>query len=725
MALSFTVLSGCSTKVKTTEYNVTEGHIDSAVVAENDNLTLSYDSENNTVSLFCKTTGKTWSNNPDMSDERSTFTMRVQDTRTNQEDVYESYDATVISSKKIENGVELTYYYHLDEDNKDNKQKKDVQISVPVSYVLRENSLQASVSGSEIQHGEERFQLIAVSPSPFLCSSAFEAEEDAYLFIPYGTGGIVDTKMDADGKEEFTGTNSNIASMAIESFVNSPESSGFRCFGVKEGSNALFCIAEGTPDAVGYKTVKGDITLDYSYTAPWFYFSDYDYFYGKTTTDGQIKQVSEMYLGTVSVGFYPLYNEKADYIGMAECYRNYLTENGYITENGGVTTASPYSVTYLGGVLTSTSTLGIPNKKLNAMTTFGEAKSITEELYKEIGALPTVRISGYGETGVNIGKIAGGYDFASKLGSESERKELEEYLGQSGEKVYSDFGLIYYSKSGNGFSYSRDAAKTAVLHAAEKSPTNVALRDFNIDLKYKLLSRSQLSSAVDKLVTVIEKKQLSAVSLSDLGSVSYSDYGDGAKYAVSADMENDTKNYIEKLKAAGLSVGVSEAKYYAAGLSDTVFDAPLQPSGRYIYANEIPFYQMVFHGLVPMYSSAINTSVNADYIIMLAASTGTGLGFTVVEEFDSSYMETEQDKLYAMQYSGNKELIIDSVAKYKDIYEAVKSSKISGYDILDNGVTKTTFENGRVIYANHTSAEVESPVGALESYEFIMEGGEG
>jgi hypothetical protein len=48
-----------------------------------------------------------------------------------------------------------------------------------------------------------------------------------------------------------------------------------------------------------------------------------------------------------------------------------------------------------------------------------------------------------------------------------------------------------YSESGNGFSYSNDAAKTAVLHAAEISPVNVALRDFNTSLTYRLLSRKK------------------------------------------------------------------------------------------------------------------------------------------------------------------------------------------------------------------------------------------
>ena len=62
----------------------------------------------------------------------------------------------------------------------------------------------------------------------------------------------------------------------------------------------------------------------------------YDYFYGISVTDGLIKQLSTHYDGIVSLGLYPLSEEKADYNGMAECYRNYLIKKGFIATDNGV-----------------------------------------------------------------------------------------------------------------------------------------------------------------------------------------------------------------------------------------------------------------------------------------------------------------------------------------------------------------------------------------------------
>ena len=686
--------------------------LESDVVAENDAFVLSWDKDATNVSLLCKETGKVWSTTPDddLADEteKTTLDIRVQDTFVRREEQYYSDSAKRIASEKIDNGIKITYYFD------------DVLISVPVCYTLREDSLLLSIDGKEICQGGKRYQLIAASPAPMMCRTSIESD-NSYAFIPTGVGGIVDTKVNADAVRKQSGYNANVASMSLESNTNSAEANGFRCYGIKDGDSAVFCIAEDTAGAVGINTLSGYKIKLYSTVYPTFYFTDYDYFYGASVTDGLIKQLSEPYMGKISVGLYPLSGEKADYNGMAECYRNYLIDSGYIREKENME-SSPYSVTYLGGVMTTTSIAGVPTKTLKAMTTFDEAKSLTEELYKKTGTAPVVRLFGYGESGINIGKIAGGYDFGNALGSDKSRKEFEEYCKKKDISLFTDFGVIYYSDSGNGFSYSNDAAQTAVLKAAEISPVNIPLRDFNTKLSYRLLKRSVLGDAVEKLIKTADKKDVSGISLNDLGNVTYSDYSNGSEYGVTAKMDIDTKKQLQSIVDSGHKVAVSAGTYYAAGLSDLVFDAPTEPNGSYLFMDDIPFYQMVFHGITPMYSTAINTAVDTRYKLMLAASTGTGLGFTVIKNFDTSYMETNEAKLYTMYYEDNVDFIESSVEKYADIYNSVKDSKILRYDILENNITKTTFENGVCIYANHTDTPQESPIGTISGYGFVAGG---
>ena len=75
----------------------------------------------------------------------------------------------------------------------------------------------------------------------------------------------------------------------------------------------------------------------------------------------------------------------------------------------------------------SSSIVGIPVSTLKTTTTFGAAQKIVADLTDYVGVKPIVRLQGFGESGINYGEIAGGYEFASKFGSDKDRVALEKY----------------------------------------------------------------------------------------------------------------------------------------------------------------------------------------------------------------------------------------------------------------------------------------------------------
>ena len=709
--------SGCGKTGSKVKYdkNSAIAVLESGVVAENKSYELSFDSSNSSVSLLCKKTGKVWSTCPADKkiddDEKSAINIRVQDLRMVKEFSLTSFAAKRIASEKIENGVKITYYFDK------------YKIAVPVCYTLRDDSLLISITGSDIIQTATRYAIIAAQPAPMLARVSVKAK-NSYLFLAYGIGGIVNNRITADEALKVFGGPLNIASMAVDSLTNSSDSCECRCFGVKDNEDAALYIAEETAGAVSYNMLAGDVRMKYSVVNPTLYFVDYDYFYGVSKSDGLLKQISDTFTDTVSVGFYPLSGKQADYNGMAKCYRNYLIKNGYLDKNKSAKDSSPYSVTYVGGVMEDESVAGLPTENLKVLTDFSAAKKMTEKLAKDTGIMTNVRLSGYGSTGINIGEIAGGYEIPSDFGNDSERKDLYDYIKSDNSEVYNDFSVIYYRKSGGGFSYSRSATKTAIHHVAEITPVNVPMRDFNEALKYHLLSRDNLTKAIEKLIDFAGKNNISGISFNDLGRIWYSDYTNGVKYAVCAKIDTDCKKYLESVSKSGHSVAVSGGSYYSTGLSDVVFDAPVEPSGRNIYYAEIPFYQMVFHGVTPMYTSALNTAADVKYNTMLAASSGTGLGFSFINDYDPRYSKTDGNKLFAMRFEDNSDVVKTILDKYADVYKKVAGSKIVRYDILKNDITKTTFENGVCIYANHSSATRKSPVGKIAGYDYVLGGEE-
>ncbi|MBO4432407.1 MAG: hypothetical protein J5852_02630 [Clostridia bacterium] len=714
--LTVCLLTGCG-KSEKPKYNKKAEilSVKSGVVAKNDKLELSYDDALKCVLLKNKKTDKVWSNIPYEEylngNAYSTLNIVVQDMQNYQREQFSSEELAKngrISCEKIDNGIRLTYYFD------------SVKISVPVDYVLRSDSLLMSIDASKIIEGDNNYRIYYASASQKFCS-VLQSEKDAYIFAPYGSGAIINTGSLPDGKRRMESSGPNEASLSTTNPVDPEESGGLQVFGIKDKKDALLCIPEDCAGATGIHFLAGDRQSDYSSIYPVFYFVDFDDVNGRAANSGEVRQLSERTQSVISAGFYPLSGKKANYNGMAEKYREYLIRSGYINEKeNGKDFSSPYAVTLLGGVMTTSSILGIPVSTLKTMTDFKSAKKIVSELSGSTGIKPVVRLQGFGESGINIGEIAGGYSFGSEFGGNDDRMELENYCKKNNIPLYTQFETVKYSESGSGFSYTFDAAKTATLHSAEQKATNIPLRDFNANITYRLLSRSKLSNAIDKLVSAIKKKSISGVSLSTLGRISYSDYGDGVKYSVTSLMESDTKEYIERIAKTGCGVAGSEATYFAAGLMDAVFESPLDSSGKYQIEKDVPFYQIVFSGVTPLYSSSINLDSNPERKIMLAAATGTGLGFSIIDNFDKTYMENNVYPLYACVYDKNKDYISDVVKEYSAVYSAVAGVRIKSYDIINEKISKTTFENGKVVYANHSSGKADSPVGVLEGYGFKL-----
>ena len=64
--------------------------------------------------------------------------------------------------------------------------------------------------------------------------------------------------------------------------------------------------------------------------------------------------------------------------------------------------------------------------------------------------------------------------------------------------------------------------------------------------------------------------------------------------------------------------------------------------------------------------------------------------------------------------------MLNKLQKYMDVYEKIRGAAIERYEIVEKDITKTIFTNGVVLYANHSNETVQSTIGTLEPYQFMM-----
>ena len=189
-------------------------------------------------------------------------------------------------------------------------------------------------------------------------------------------------------------------------------------------------------------------------------------------------------------------------------------------------------------------------------------------------------------------------------------------------------------------------------------------------------------------------------------------------------MGADVQSLFASVNDAGHTVSTDNANDYAAMVSDTIFNVEIDPRNSDALDAYVPFYQIVFKGYVPMYSEALNLAEDYDTAVLAALASGTGLGYTVLKNYDSSFAASVQTNLYSSTYSANKAAIVESVSQYADYYAAIKGATITDYEVLDNGVTVTTFSNGVVAYTNATGAAQTYPGGELAAmgFEYVQGG---
>lgn len=719
---------GCSSS-KAEDYpvydeNATVSNVAGGVVASNAAYELIWDETAYCVMLRDVQTGYIWSNIPyeylQEGGLNSNVNSTVNITAVKQEnltwDSYRGYTDAVeggkVSCEKVENGVRVTYYF------------ESAQISVPVIYTLGANSLDVTLDAQNISEGDA-YKILSVSVAPFLCS-ALNENEGSYVMVPSGSGSLIYATETVEGTRKYSGNvYGRDLSQAFVELTTEEEALRLPVFGVKNGDAGMLCVMKDGAESATVNVEAGNARTGYTTVYPTYYIRGYDEL-PTTATNKDILGGGDYYSVASSMrtsvnptlSYFPLKGEDADYNGMAKCYRQYLESTGGLTKTPSGTN---YGLTILGGAQITDSIMGFPRKATVAATTFTQAQSILSSLLENTTIQPTVRLVGFGDRGVNPGSIAGGFSFASIFGKDAERAALEAYCADKGISLFSDFDLMRFSISGNGFSTTSDVAESASLRKANCYPIGTPQREKKLKYAYKLLSRKQLIPASKKLLSAADKANLSGVSFMSLGHLAYSDFADPV-YAVKGNTQTDVSAIINNFLDGGHAVAGGPNAYSAAA-SSVVFDVPTDNGGHFVFDEEIPFYELVFSGTKPIFGESINLAGDMNRALLKTLAYGANLSFSVLYEYDTDLTESDMlylgmgaNKLYSCTFSANEKLINSTLEKYGALYEKINNASMVRYTALSDSVTETVFDNGVTLYVNHSSTAADSPVGELAAY---------
>jgi len=626
-----------------------------------------------------------------------------------------------------------------------------VAFDVPVEYIIEGSTFRASVVTDEIVYPSE----VGITRLNFLpgFGAADDTVVEGYSLVPDGCGALIPVNAEDQRQTGYQvpviGRHRDEAlSQNGRDYSDIPyyETTMLPVFGQKQDDNAFFCIIEegyefsnvvayvadrftkyNTAFAAFFPTVTDDIYYASGSTSGIKMFPKVEVEEIETRTERSIdKETGEVVIEEVvkavvnnycrlpatnlTLRYSFLSGDKADYVGMAEYYRTYLM-NTHGMEKLEATDSTAFYADLYGIMDKKVSYVGFPINTKYALTTFEEAEEIVNGLLGLGVEDLTVRYVGMINGGLNQ-RYAGSFKVERNLGGKSGYKDFLTSMSALGVNVYPDIDAIhvYQDRLFDGFSPDNDTVITLGKTESIIFDTNIATgrKDKLEDSEYYhprwVVSPKVYEELFDEIDENLQDFDNKNVSFGTLGYRLASDYDldmiidRGQSARVVADQ-------LRQLEESGYDIMVERGFVYTLPYVSTVLNIPMTSSDFTVALNDVPFMQMVIHGLIEFAGEPFNVTQDVQYNILKCLEYGAGVYARFMHEDDSVFQNTYFLNLFSMNY---KNWMDEAKTIYSEVNAAigdVQNQFIVDHECLAENVYRTTYEGGKQVIVNYNTAD--------------------
>lgn len=584
-----------------------------------------------------------------------------------------------------------------------------VWFRIPLTYRLEGDTLTATIDPGEVSYNDEGYYLVGIDLLRYFGASL---HDDGYLFVPDGSGALIrfnngKTAVSSYGAQVYGQDRTMIYTTYYESQIDAVNTVKMPVFGIKDGDRAMFAVIEdGDANAVINAEVSGK-TTGYNDVYASFSYLQYGaaslsdmvgansyYMYSKPEFEGNF---------TIRYAFWS--GERADYSGMAAYYREYLIGQGVLGEKHGETSL-PFYAEYIGAIDRSRTILGIKYTSVEAVTTFAQAKEISELLLE--GGVENLNLvysgwmnGGLHGTAATKCKIVSGLSRGGLSGS-----DFENYAAGAGADLYMTLDLQYVYKDELFDGYS--AMKYAPRYFDN---TNIKVAEYGLASRVKegnladLISPCYVEDVTRELCGGLKKKHVSGVNAGTLSWELYSDLLESRYTDRQMAMKCNTSAMGTLLEEEFSLIG-DNANAYTWRYADDLFNVPLYSNHYMIIDEEVPFYEMAVHGYIPYAGSALNLADDYETAVLKSVESGAGLNFKWIYADNSVVKETDFDELYSVNYGAWIDRALETYRHINEETGYLSGVEMISHEIVRKDVVKVTYADGSVVYVNYTNEAV-------------------
>lgn len=556
--------------------------------------------------------------------------------------------------------------------------------------------------------------------------------DQGYMLIPDGSGALI----------EFNNQKSSYGSYSQEIYGRDPvllldknlktaENVLMPVFGASFTDHGFFAVAEkggasGVINAAGagtltsYNNVYMTFRYRQSMSAVRAVSNSYggNGTYGGTGSLGSTVVVDNQYSeGCYRMRYYLLDADSSGYVGMAQCYRNYLISQGMEKKNSAE--EAPLYLTLYGGIEDTEYFLGVPYQAVKKLTSYKEAQEILTKLEAQGIDKLVVRYKGWQKDGLEA-SVPTSVKFEKSLGREREYEALMEYASEKGIRVFPEVDFLNLYKSG-AYSIRSDVIQAATHDTAYQYTYDLNTGNKQKENRWQLLTPKKSYEAFTRLMDQSERLHTGNICLGAIGSTLYSDF----TARDSAIQRNDAMTLWEEMVCRASEefqcVMVETGNIYAAMNADYIMDVTSESTGFNLADESVPFYQIVMHGYVSYGSEPINLAADPHRALLKALETGSCPGFSLIYGDAHDLTDTRYNYLYNANYEGWVQTMAEYYAEVEPVLSAVAASEITGHERVGEKVYRTDYGAAGSVYVNYgkTDAAVDGITVCAGSFVYI------
>lgn len=569
-----------------------------------------------------------------------------------------------------------------------------------LNYTLTNNGVKVTIPNESISYNED-FPLLRISLLPYFGADEASADANGYLFIPDGSGAVINMNQNEPNRRTIiTGKvyGENASELPKEEATEKTEQYYLPVFGtVRNNNSAIFGIITNGDANSEITALLGRPNGNYYTTYPEFIIADYEK-YTRISVVSNAWSNKEMYLydknitqDDLSVEYYFLNEEKANYTSMAKIYSDYIFGDSKAENNKSV-----LNIETLGSIQSYKTILGFEYVDESVLTSFKDNIEVLKYLKENKADNLSLQLRGWQKDGLNA-IISNKVRISSALGGKSNLKKLIDYCKNENIdlSLYNNISFVSFDDSFDGFKSKADAAHTLELQYAFNNVIDPAtMMPYVSDYVVKASSYNKyLTSLTDSA----KELSLGSLNLGELGASLNADYtkdssinrGEALRYIEKALKDNEK----DKLSFDG---GNAYVLHYAK----TVSYISNENSGFIGETAAVPFLQMVIGNNAAYNSKPINLKENTRYELLKCIESGTIPTFLISFDNTSELKNSFYTEYFSVDYEILKEDILESYKYVEKVFSKTNGSAVSGHRVLADNVAVTTYENGTEIYVN-------------------------